>query len=190
MPTLLMLHGEGRNEYDMVRLAKFLSPNSSILSMRGKIIEGGRPLFIQRVKGGRNAEEIKKYAREIQIFLDNASMKYSFQRNNVIGVGYFDGAAMAVALSLSFPASLKGLILFRVFMPFHPEGNPDLAGLKVIVISGRYDKFSKLAEVEELVKMMSGWGAKVNHVVLEVGHEISSTDVQVAKDWFEKNFSA
>lgn len=184
-----MLHGESWNEYDMVRLAKFLSPNSSVISIRGKIIGGGKPLFIRRVKGGQNVEEIRKHAREIKIFLDNASMKYSFQRNNVIGVGYFDGAAMAVALSLSFPASLKGLILFRVFMPFLPEESPDLVGLKAIVISGRYDRFSKLAEAEELVKMMSGWGARVNHVVLEVGHEISRVDVQAAKDWFERNFS-
>jgi phospholipase/carboxylesterase len=173
----------------MIRLARYISPHSPVISIRGKIVENGKAMFIQREKDRSSIETIKREAKAIHMFLDSASIQYSFYRNHVVGIGYSDGAAMAVAISFLFPSSVKGLILFRVFSPFNPTESPDLVGLKALVVSGKYDCISKPSEAGELVKLMSGFGAKVEHVLLETGHEIARQDAEIAKDWLIKNFS-
>jgi phospholipase/carboxylesterase len=183
-----MLHGKEGNEYEMVTLARKLSSTCSVISIRGRITDKGRFAFIPRAKGKKYIDEIKQLARDIHLFLDNASIKYSFYRNNVVAVGYSDGAGMAVTISFLFPVSLKGLILFRTFLPFRPENIPDMEGVRMLFITGKYDSISKPKDTEELIGMMSRFGAKINHFVIEAGHDLTREDIEIAREWLNRNF--
>jgi phospholipase/carboxylesterase len=189
-PTLLLLHGTGGNERDLIPLGRRIYPNSSILSPRGKVLEHGMPRFFRRLaEGVFDIEDLKSRTRELAKFVYEASLKYSFDLGKTIAVGFSNGANIGASLLLLDPQVITGAVLFRPMVPFIPNDPlPDLSAKKVIILSGQYDPIVSKKQAEDLFSLLEGSGAKVEMQWQASGHEITQNDVQVAKKWLSENF--
>src|SRR3954470_3816716 len=140
-PTLLLLHGTGGDEHDMVPLGG-LAPGAALLSPRGKVVEGGMPRFFRRLaEGVFDVEDVKRRAAELAEFVTAAAAHYHIDPSRVIAMGFSNGANIASATMLIRPGVLKGAILFRAMVPLVPDSRQDtpLAGARVLISNGRID---------------------------------------------------
>ncbi|OAN39815.1 hypothetical protein A6A03_19495 [Chloroflexus islandicus] len=185
-PTLLLLHGTGGNEHDLIPIGRELMPHAALLSPRGRVLERGMPRFFRRfAEGVFDIDDIKRQAAALNEFLDAAATAYSFDRQRVIAVGYSNGANIAAALLLLHGAVLAGAVLLRPMTPLVPEPLPDLAGVPVLVVAGKYDGLVTTAETERLAGLLQTAGATVTLAMLEQGHQLSQEDIRIAREWLQ-----
>jgi phospholipase/carboxylesterase len=177
--TLLLLHGTGADEYDLLNLGKDLDSKANLLSPRGLVDENGMNRFFVRYPDGSFDEEsIKSNVLELHEFLNWASQNYGFDPGNLIAVGFSNGANTALALLQLFPESLSGVVAFGCTKPFDSTpGSPDLAGKVVFLANGTRDPYSPEAKTTALVKELTLQGAKVRLLSHEGGHQISGEHV-------------
>jgi predicted esterase len=184
-PTLLLLHGTGGDEHDMVPLAG-LAPGAAVLSPRGKVLEHGMPRFFRRLaEGVFDVEDVKQRAEELADFVAAAAARYRFDAARVIAMGFSNGANIASALMLLRPGVLKGGVLFRAMVPFEPEPLPRLAGTKVLVSNGRMDPLVSEEETHRLARLLQRAGAGVEVHWQPAGHQLMPSDFAVAKTWLQ-----
>jgi len=188
--TLLLLHGTGGNEDDLIPLASELSPGSSMLSPRGKVLENGMPRFFRRfAEGIFDVEDLKYRTNELADFIKAASSRYGFDPNSIVGVGYSNGANIGASLLFLHPGILHGAVLFRPMVPFVPEKQPDLTGNPVYVSAGVTDSIVARSETEKLVKMLREYRADVTLSWVETGHALAGRELQDAVVWFGRTFA-
>src|SRR6476659_6247575 len=98
-PTLLLLHGTGGNELDLLPLAGRIDDEANVLSVRGNVLENGMPRFFRRLAEGIfDEEDLIFRTKELNEFLDEAAKEYKFDRNNIVAIGYSNGANIAASL--------------------------------------------------------------------------------------------
>ena len=188
-PTLLLLHGTGGNEDDLIQIGKMISPHSSLLSPRGKVLEHGMPRFFRRLaEGVFDIKDLKFRTSELAKFVHDSSIKYSFDLNKTVAIGFSNGANIAASLLLLEPPVIAGAALFRPMVPFIPDPLPDLSEKKVLILSGQYDPIVSKKQAEDLFSLLKSVGAKVEIQWQTSGHEITQNDVQIAKKWLSANF--
>ena len=188
--TLLLLHGTGGNEDDLIPLGSELSPGSSILSPRGKVLESGMPCFFRLfAEGIFDVEDLKYRTNQLAGFIKMASSHYGFASNSIVGVGYSNGANIGTSLLFLHPRVLRGAVLFRPMVPLVPEKQPDLAGNPVYVSAGVKDPIVARNETERLVKILREYGADVTLSWVNTGHALAGPEVQDAKVWFDREFA-
>src|SRR5690554_5332965 len=108
-PTLLLLHGTGGNEFDLQPLAERIDPEANVLSVRGNVLENGMPRFFRRLaEGVFDEEDLIFRTKELNDFLDEAAERYEFNRNEIIAIGYSNGANIAASLLFHHQDALKG----------------------------------------------------------------------------------
>jgi phospholipase/carboxylesterase len=184
--TLLLLHGTGGNENDLILLGCDLDPDANLLSPRGKVLENGMPRFFRRLAEGIfDKEDLIRRAHELADFIEQASAKYRFNRQNLYAVGYSNGANIAGSLLLLRPQTLAGAILLRPMVPIVPEPLPDLSGVPVLVVSGRYDAIVSAEEALQLVSLLRKAGAEVSRSLENAGHGLTRATVEIARRWLE-----
>jgi phospholipase/carboxylesterase len=189
-PVLLLLHGTGGNEEDLLALADMISPDSSVLSVRGNVSENGMPRFFRRLaEGVFDEEDLIFRTKELNEFIDESANKYQFDRNNVVAVGYSNGANIAGSLIFHYENALKGAILHHPMVPRRGIELPDLTNLPVFIGAGKNDPICPAAETEELENLLSKAGAKVQVKWENMGHQLSRAEVEEAAEWFAVNFS-
>src|SRR6266436_7327455 len=182
--TLLLLHGTGGNERDLIPLGHDLDPDASLLSPRGKVLENGMPRFFRRLaEGVFDLEDLKKRTNELADFVAAAGQRYGFASDNVVAVGYSNGANIAASLLLLRPEILSAAILFRAMVPLVPETHPNLSSLRVWIGSGKFDPIVPTAETKRLAELLRGAGADVTMRYFQAGHELTPADVEAARDW-------
>lgn len=182
--TLLLLHGTGGNEDDLIPLGKELAPNASILSVRGKVLENGMPRFFRRLEEGVfDMEDLKIRTDELAEFIVKSSSAYMFDAESVIAVGYSNGANIAASLLLRRPEVLAGAILFRAMVPFIPTVMPDLSKKSIILLEGLYDPIVSKAEAESLLEIFSKTQSSVTLKWQNSGHNLTQQDIVAAKKW-------
>lgn len=188
-PVLILLHGTGGSEDDLIPLGQTLLPRAGLLSPRGKVLESGMHRFFRRLaEGVFDEEDLFFRTEELVSFIDAAAEQYGFDRRNVVAVGYSNGANIAASVLLRFPGALKGAILLRPMLPFVPVAPPSLAGVAVFLASGRYDPMVKKPQVDALATHLSAGGADVTHEWSEAGHQLTSGEIQVATAWAATHF--
>ncbi|HYW00481.1 MAG TPA: alpha/beta hydrolase [Candidatus Acidoferrum sp.] len=188
--TLLLLHGTGGNEDDLIPLGSELSPGSSMLSPRGNVLENGMPRFFRRfAEGVFDVEDLKYRTNELAGFIEAASSRYGLNQNSIVGVGYSNGANIGASLLLLHPGVLRGAVLFRPMVPVVPEKQPDLAGNPVYISAGMTDPIVARRETERLVKMFREYRADVTLNWVNTGHSLAEREVQDAKVWFDQTFA-
>src|SRR4051794_13959879 len=139
-PTLLLLHGTGGNELDLLPLAGKIDEEASFLSVRGNVLENGMPRFFRRLAEGIfDEEDLIFRTKELYEFLEDAAKKYEFDRNNVITIGYSNGANIAASLLFHYQDALKGAILHHPMVPLRGISLPDLSGTSVFIGAGTND---------------------------------------------------
>ncbi|MEK3937027.1 alpha/beta hydrolase [Sporosarcina sp. FSL W7-1349] len=187
-PTLLLLHGTGGTEQDLLQLAEWVDPQASVLSVRGNVSEHGMPRFFRRLaEGVFDEEDLIARTAELHQFLDEAAEKYNFERSNVVAIGYSNGANIAGSLLFHHANSLKGAILHHPMVPRRGVELPDLAGVRVFIAAGKNDPMCPPEEAEELANLLNGAGAKTAIHWEMNGHSLTRSEVEAAADWYGKN---
>ena len=183
-PPLLLLHGTGGDENDLIPLAVQLSPGSALLSPRGKVTENGMPRFFRRLaEGVFDLADLKVRTAELADFIAAARKAYGIDAP--VAVGFSNGANIAAALLLTRPQLLHGAVLLRAMLPFEPEPLPDLAGKPVLLLSGSNDTMISAAGRERLAAVLQAAGADLVYKVLPTGHNLTQNDLNLAAQWLE-----
>ncbi|GAA0400698.1 alpha/beta hydrolase [Paenibacillus motobuensis] len=188
-PVLLLLHGTGGNEQDLLPLAQMISPSSSVLSVRGNVLENGMPRFFRRLaEGVFDEEDLIFRTKELNDFLDQAAAEHQFDRSNIVAVGYSNGANIAGSLLFHYKDALRGAILHHPMVPRRGIELPQLSGIPVFMGAGKNDPISPAQETEELNQLLSAAGASVEVHWEHFGHQLSPSEVDAAAKWFQRNF--
>jgi predicted esterase len=183
-PILLLLHGTGGNEHDLVPLAELLLPGAGILSPRGQVLERGMPRFFRRLaEGVFDIEDLKRRAAELADFIIDSAAAHAFSARDVIAAGFSNGANIAGALLLLRPDALGGGILFRAMVPLVPDTLPTLASTPVLISNGRVDPLVSAEQTEQLAALLRSAGADVTVAWQNSGHELTQADVITAREW-------
>ena len=187
---LLVLHGTGGDEGDLIPLGKMVAPGTPLLSPRGKVLEHGMPRFFRRLaEGVFDEEDVRARAHELADFIAAAREEYGIAAP--IALGYSNGANIAAAVLLLRPESLAGGILLRAMVPLSDPPTADsLAGKAVLIVSGARDPIAPPANAARLKAMLEQYGAEVDHRILAGGHELSQSDVALARAWLEAQDAA
>jgi phospholipase/carboxylesterase len=182
--TLLLLHGTGGNENDLIPLGRELDPNASLLSPRGKILENGMPRFFRRLaEGVFDVEDLKQRTNELADFVGRATQHYELATEQLFAVGYSNGANIAASVLLLRPKILRAAILFRAMVPLVPEKLPNLSSVRVWIGAGDQDPIIRASDTQRLVELFRRAGADVTIRFLEGGHEMTRDDVDAAREW-------
>src|SRR6266850_726626 len=151
--TLLLLHGTGGNERDLIPLGRELDPNAALLSPRGKVLENGMPRFFRRLaEGVFDLEDLKYRTNELADFIAAAAQHYGFASDNVVAVGYSNGANIAASILLLRPEILSAAILFRAMVPLIPDRQPNLGAVRVWIGAGEHDPIIPTSETNALAE--------------------------------------
>jgi phospholipase/carboxylesterase len=182
--TLLLLHGPGGNENDLIPLGRELDSDANLLSPRGKVLENGMPRFFRRLAEGIfDEEDLIRRTHELADFIERAATKYNLNRQNLFAVGYSNGANIAASLLLLRPKTLSGAALLRGMVPLVPETLPDLEGIPVLLASSRHDPIIPADEALELATMLGKAGADVSVSWDDGGHRLTWETIQGARRW-------
>jgi phospholipase/carboxylesterase len=185
--TLLLLHGTGGNEDDLIPLGQQLLPGAAILSPRGKVSEHGAPRFFRRLaEGVFDHEDLLFRTHELADFVDQAADQYGFDRQKLVAVGYSNGANIAASLMLLHPGLLRAAVLLRAMVPFEPEEKPDLSGMPVFLAAGRRDTMISPDNTERLATILQEAGADLDLRWKNVGHPLTYEELEEARDWLSR----
>ncbi len=189
--TLLLLHGTGGNEDDLLELGGALLPGAARLSPRGRVLERGMPRFFRRIaEGVFDLEDLARRTDELVAFLRDASAAYRFDPARIVAVGYSNGANIAASGLLRHPGALAGAVLFRPMVPFEPHETPRLPGTPVLIAGGGFDAMVPRASTERLAELIRVAGGRVSIRWEQAGHELAAPEVDAAQRWLEQAFSA
>ena len=179
---LLLLHGTGGDENDLIPLGRMVAPDRPLLSVRGQVLEGGAPRFFRRLAESVFEEaDVVRPAHELADFVDAARKEYGVEAP--VALGYSNGANIAAAVLLLRPQTLCGAVLLRAMAPLASPPQADLAGKPVLLLSGQHDPIVPSGNVEGLARMLAASGAHAEGRVLPVGHQLSQLDVNLARQW-------
>jgi phospholipase/carboxylesterase len=187
LPTLLLLHGTGGDEHDLLALAPLLLPHAGILSPRGKVLERGMPRFFRRFAPGVfDLDDLTVRTEELATFVAASTDRYALDPGNVIAVGFSNGASIAANLLLSKPAVLRAAVLLRAMAPMEPSDLPDLAATHVYIGGGKHDEMIEPAKTEQLAALLRQAGANVTLRWDEGGHRLTRQTVHDAGAWLAR----
>jgi phospholipase/carboxylesterase len=165
-----------------------ISPGSAIISPRGKILENGMPRFFRRLaEGVFDEEDVRLRANELADFVAEARKAYGLAAP--IAVGFSNGANIAAAMLMLRPEALAGAALLRAMVPLSDAPQADLAGKRVLMISGAMDPIIPADNSNQLAGSLLASGAEVQHEMLPTGHNLSQMDLQLLVRWFGDQFN-
>jgi predicted esterase len=183
-PTLLLLHGTGGDENDLIPLARMVAPGAALLSVRGNVLEQGAPRFFRRLREGVfDVEDLHRRTGELGDFLEAAATRYGFTPEHLYALGFSNGANVGASLLMTRPSALAGGVLIRAMVPFEPSPLPDLTGRAVLLSQGRMDPLIPAAGAKRLATLLEQSGADVELAWQAAGHGLTQGDISVARRW-------
>lgn len=189
-PVLLLLHGTGGNEHDLLGLAELISPQSSVLSVRGNVLENGMPRFFRRLaEGVFDLEDLLFRTKELHQYLDDAAAEYGFERTNIVAVGYSNGANIAASMMFLYKDALRGAVLHHPMVPLRDRILPELNGMPVFIGAGDNDPICTPKETKDLTQLLENAGANVHVHWESAGHRLTQTEAEAAAVWFHSQFA-
>ncbi|MDX2264151.1 MAG: alpha/beta hydrolase [Hyphomicrobiales bacterium] len=184
--TLLLLHGTGGDEHDLIELGRAVAPGWSLLSPRGKVLENGAPRFFRRLAEGVFDEaDLRLRAHELADFIARAATEYALDPAKIVALGYSNGANIASATLLLRPETLRGAALLRPMTPFSEAPQPNLAGKSVLIAAGDADPIAPSAHADGLKRLFEGAGAHVQVTVASASHGLTQADVATVAAWLK-----
>ena len=185
--TLLLLHGTGADENDLLPLGRALDPGANLLSPRGKVLENGMPRFFRRLaEGVFDVDDLKTRTDELAGFLGEAVPRFDLDAANLVAVGFSNGANIAASTLLRHPKVLRAAVLLRPMVPYEPEELPDLGDVPVFIGAGRSDPLIDPSETERLATILEEAGAEVELSWVPGGHQLDPREVESARGWIAK----
>lgn len=187
-PALLLLHGTGGDENDLMGIGEILRPGAARLSPRGQVSENGALRFFRRRSPGVfDEEDLVRRTHELADFVEDQMARQSLGR--IIAVGYSNGANIAASLLLLRPGLLAGAVLFRAMVPLEPEPPPDLGRVPVLLLAGRHDEMIPAPGTERLAALLAQANADIALVWRDCGHGLAREDFALAREWIDRNFA-
>ena len=184
--TLLLLHGTGGDENDLLSLGQMLNPKANLLSPRGPVQENGMPRFFRRLaEGVFDIPDLMQRSRELKEFISAAAVVYGFDAEKVTAVGFSNGANIAGALLLLYPGVLKSVVLLHPMVPLTPDELPRLNGTRVFIGAGSQDPLVSHAETTRLSALLKKAGVEVTLFWSNGGHGLSREEIQAAALWIQ-----
>jgi phospholipase/carboxylesterase len=184
-PPLLLLHGTGGDESDLLPLGREIAPGAALLSPRGNVLEGQMPRFFRRFREGLfDEDDVRRRAGELVNFVAEARRAYGLAQP--FALGYSNGANIAAAVLLLHPKTLAGAILLRAMAPLAEPPKPDLSGMPVLILSGLSDPIAPRSTAEKLAVALAAAGARVERDDLPAGHGLTQADVTRAKAFYAR----
>jgi phospholipase/carboxylesterase len=172
-PPLLLLHGTGGNEHDLLPLRDHLSPGAAVLSVRGTVLENGMPRFFRRIREGVfDEDDLRRRADDLAEFVVAASAAYRIAEGSLIAVGFSNGANIASAMLLRRPDLLAGAVLLAAMVPYAEPPAADLGGRLVIISNGDRDPMIAAGATQQLASQLRERGAEVVELPHPGGHQI------------------
>ena len=182
--TLLLLHGTGGDEHQLLGLGRELDPSAALLSPRGAVSENGHLRFFRRfAEGVFDLEDLKKRTDDLAEFITAAATHYQLAADKIVAVGYSNGANIAASVLLRRPGILRTAVLFRAMVPLQPERLPDLSGTRVWIGGGKQDTLILPAETERLAALLRQAGADVTARFFDAGHGLTNTEFVIVQRW-------
>jgi phospholipase/carboxylesterase len=182
LAPLLLLHGTGGDETDLLTLGEMVSPEAALLSPRGQVFENGMPRFFRRfAEGVFDETDVRRRASDLSGFVSEARLKYGIAAP--IALGFSNGANIAAAVLMLHPGALAGAILLRAMPPLSQAPENEIAGAPVLILSGRSDPIAPPETAELLAAMLRRAGADVRHETVPAGHGLTREDIARAKSW-------
>lgn len=189
--TLLLLHGTGGDENDLIQLGELLDPRANLLSPRGQVMEHGMPRFFRRLaEGVFDMDDLKARTHGLADFVQGAAATYGFPTEGVTAVGFSNGANIAASMLLLRPGIVRQAILLRAMVPLEPEPLPELTGTRVFLAAGERDPIIPPANTERLAGLLQSAGADVTLRWSPVGHQLTRDDVDASRAWLVPSSSA
>jgi phospholipase/carboxylesterase len=181
-PPVLLLHGTGGDENDLLQLGEAVAPGSALLSPRGQVLEQGMPRFFRRMaEGVFDEDDVRRRANDLADFVEKARAQY--QLAAPVALGFSNGANIAAAMLMLRPEALSGAILLRAMVPLAQPPRPDLKGKRVLIVSGAQDPIVPADNAARLATQLREAGADVDHRTLPFGHGLSNADTAAANAW-------
>jgi len=189
--TLLLLHGTGGDETDLLGVGRQVAPGAALLSPRGKVLENGMPRFFRRLaEGVFDLADLRARTHELADFVQTATQRYRLAADGIVAVGFSNGANIAASVLLLRPEVLAGAVLFRAMVPLVPETLPDLRGRPILLAAGRRDQIASPEETERLRRLLVQAGAGVTLHWGQTGHGLTPADIEAARAWLEERAPA
>ncbi|UOQ48062.1 alpha/beta hydrolase [Gracilibacillus caseinilyticus] len=188
-PTILLLHGTGGTEQDLLPLAEIIDPEANVLSVRGNVLENGMPRFFKRLaEGVFDEEDLIERTKELYQFIDEAAQEYGFDRNYVIAAGYSNGANITASLLFHYQDALTAAVLHHPMVPRRGMELPELASVNVLITAGKNDPLCTEQESQDLAAILQENGANVEVHWENNGHQLTQTEAEAARDWYQRKF--
>lgn len=185
-PVLLLLHGTGGTETDLIPFARLIAPTASLVSPRGNVLENGNPRFFRRIaEGVFDLEDLRARTQQLGQFIREAAQTHDFDASRVVALGFSNGANIAASLLLSDPSALRHGILLRAMVPFEPNENLDLRKSSALLSEGQMDPIVAPQNAERLTELLRGAGARVELAWQQAGHALVQGDVTAAQAYLE-----
>ncbi len=182
VPPLLLLHGTGGDENDLLPLGRIVAPGAALLAPRGPVLENGMPRFFRRLAEGVFDEaDLRRRTEDLAAFVASARARYGL--GALQALGFSNGANIAAALLMLRPETLAGAVLIRPMVPFATPPAADLAGRPVLILSGAMDPIVPVENARRLAAQLTAAGAQVEHRILPAGHGLSQAEIGLATDW-------
>ncbi len=183
---LLLFHGTGGDGESMMELGRLLDAEAQLFSVEGRVLEGSaRRFFARHDEGVFDMADVERRTDELAEFIGQLKAAYTIDHNNLIGVGYSNGANILASLLLHKPQSIKAGILFRSLFPGPPATIAHLTGASVLMLNGIHDRLVSADQAERLKDVFGQRGAAIDLAMVEAGHELSQADILVAREWLE-----
>lgn len=184
--TLLLLHGTGGDENDLIPLGNLLDGAANLLSPRGQVLENGMPRFFRRLaEGVFDLPDLKARTESLGDFVSAASAHYGFPLEGVTAVGFSNGANIAASLLFARPGLVQEAVLLRAMVPLEPDALPSLAGTRVFIAAGEHDPIIPPSNSERLAEMLRAAGADVTLRWSPAGHQLTRDDVDASRVWMQ-----
>lgn len=184
--ALLLLHGTGGDENQLLELGHSLAPGAALLSPRGQVLENGMARFFRRVSEGVfDVEDLVARTHQLAAFITEAQAAYEMTGSRFVAVGFSNGANMVGSLLLLYPKLFAGAVLYRPMVPFVPDVMPDLDGVSVLVVPGERDRLVRVEESERFVQLLQWTNAFVQVEWQPGGHGLTDNDIAVAHEWLD-----
>lgn len=189
-PTLLLLHGTGANEDDLLPLGEALFPGAARLSPRGQVVENGAPRFFRRLaEGVFDLDDLRARTHQLADFVEAAGRVYGVDASPA-AIGFSNGANIGAAMLLLRPGVLGGALLFRPMVPLVPNPLPSLDGVPVAILAGRSDPIVRPEQSEDLAELLRKSGAEVEFSWIDGGHGLTREDLEVGRKWMRARFGS
>jgi phospholipase/carboxylesterase len=187
-PALLLLHGTGGNENDLIPLGRLIRPGAAMLSPRGEVDENGQLRFFRRLAPGVFDEnDLVRRTHDLADFVEDQIERHHLKK--IVAVGYSNGANIAASMLLLRPGVLSGAVLLRAMVPLEIPHSPDLTGLPVLILAARHDEMMPVDQPQRLAALLLGAGADVTLDWQDTGHGLGAVDMKKTKEWMDANFA-